>query len=109
LQPPGREKGRLRLKGESVSRIVGERAYPRQGTDPPLAYTPSLEARFMFTRKLRSAQGDSLCKQCHGKGVVRVPGVLYSIDAAVACSCDAGNALWGRVLKIANQAQEEAG
>jgi len=64
----------------------------------------------MFTRKLGSAQGDPLCKQCCGTGVVRVPGVLYSVDAAVACSsCDAGNALWSRVLKIANQGQEEAG
>jgi hypothetical protein len=61
----------------------------------------------MFTRKLGSAQGDndSLCRQCCGTGVV-VPGWLYLGEAAVACSCDAGNALWSRVLKIANQAQE---
>ena len=28
--------------------------------------------------------------------------------AAVACSCDAGNALWSRVLEIVNEALEEA-
>ena len=48
------------------------------------------------------------CKQCRCNGIVPLPRGLYSIDAAVACSCNVGNALWGRVLKIANQAQEEA-
>lgn len=49
----------------------------------------------------------ALCKQCRCTGIVPVPGGLYSIDAAVACSCGAGNARWNAVLGIMDKAQEE--
>jgi hypothetical protein len=90
----------------SKSRIAGERAYPGKETDPPLAYTPSLEARFMFTRKPGSAQGDSPCKQCRGTGLLLVGRFLIK-EATVACSCSTGNALWSRLLKIAKQAEDQ--
>jgi hypothetical protein len=47
------------------------------------------------------------CKQCRCTGIVPVPGVLYSVDVAVACSCAAGNARWNAVLEIIDKVQEE--
>ena len=66
----------------------------------------------MFTQNWGSAQGDndSPCKQCRGTGVVLIffyPG-LYPKEAAVACSCKTGDALFSRILEILNRPEEEA-
>jgi hypothetical protein len=48
------------------------------------------------------------CKHCGGTGVISVPGGSGLPEAAVACSCDVGNAFWTRVLEIVNTTQNEA-
>jgi hypothetical protein len=50
---------------------------------------------------------EAACKQCRGTGVVAVPRGLYSLDAAVACSCGAGTARWNAVLGLMDEVQEE--
>jgi hypothetical protein len=47
------------------------------------------------------------CRQCHATGIVSVTGALYSTEASVACSCNAGNAIWDVVLEIASGVEQE--
>lgn len=48
------------------------------------------------------------CQQCHSTGIVSITGGLYSTEASVACSCNAGNAIWDVVLEIASGVEQEA-